>query len=66
MQLSYYYIDCIPQSAFAPLEIKSEVDEFIGKDRVQGLELLCAIAMGYPDHTPPQPPRHTEDRITWL
>src|SRR6185369_8180316 len=32
----------------APLEIKNEVDEFIGKDRVQGLELLCGITMGWP------------------
>jgi nitroreductase len=55
----------------APLEIKKEVDEFLGvtnrEDYKQGeLELLCAIVMGYPDHNPPKAPRQLEDRIHWL
>jgi nitroreductase len=50
----------------APLEIKSEVDEFIGKEKVAGLELLCAITLGWPDHTPPAAPRVMTERITWL
>ncbi|MDZ4677032.1 MAG: nitroreductase family protein [Oligoflexia bacterium] len=50
----------------APLEIKEEVDAFIGKENVQGLELLCGIVMGYPDHTPPAAPRQIEGRINWL
>ncbi len=55
----------------APLEIKSDVDQFLEvtsrKDFKNGqLELLCAITMGYPDHVPPKPPRQTEDRIHFL
>lgn len=50
----------------APLEIKDEVNSFLGLDKVEGLELLCAIAMGYPDHAPPAAPRQFESRITWL
>lgn len=55
----------------APLEIKKEVDEFLGvtnrEDYKKGeLELLCGIALGYPDHNPPKAPRQTEDRIHWL
>jgi nitroreductase len=50
----------------APLEIRDEVDAFIGKEKVEGLELLCAITMGWPDHKPPAAPRQMEDRINWL
>ncbi len=55
----------------APLEIKNEVDEFLGitnrDDYKNGqLELLCAIVLGYPDHQPPKAPRQTEGRVTWL
>jgi nitroreductase len=50
----------------APLEIKDEVDVFIGKERVAGLELLCGITLGWPDHKPPAAPRQTEGRITWI
>ncbi len=55
----------------APLEIKKEVDEFLGvtnrEDYKKGeLELLCGIALGYPDHNPPKAPRQIEDRIHWL
>jgi len=55
----------------APLEIKNEVDDFLGvskrPDYREGkLELLCAVVMGYPDHNPPKAPRQTEDRIHWL
>ena len=55
----------------APLEIKTEVDEFLGvtalDDYKNGqLELLCALVVGYPDHTPPQAPRQTQGRVTWL
>ena len=50
----------------APLEIKSEVDAFLGKENVEGLELLCGITMGWPDHAPPAAPRQTEGRITWI
>lgn len=55
----------------APLEIKNEVDEFLGVTNLPEyksgeLELLCAIAIGYADHEPPKPPRQTENRITWL
>ncbi len=55
----------------APLEIQREVDQFLGVDQLekykQGeLELLCAVAIGYPDHNPPKAPRQIEGRITWL
>jgi nitroreductase len=50
----------------APLEIKEEVDAFLGKDKVEGLELLCGIVMGYPDHAPPAAPRQVDERITWI
>jgi nitroreductase len=50
----------------APLEIKSEVDEFVGKEKIGTFELLCAITLGWPDHSPPAAPRQTEGRITWL
>lgn len=55
----------------APLEIKDEVDQFLGiterEDYREGqLELLCAIAIGYPDHEPPKAPRLTQGRITYL
>jgi len=55
----------------APLEIKGEVDEFLGvknlpENKNAELELLCAIVMGYPDHNPPKAPRQTEGRVIWL
>ena len=55
----------------APLEIKSEVDEFLQITNLEEyrngqLELLCAVVIGYPDHKPPKAPRKTEGRITWL
>ena len=60
----------------APLEIKDEVNDFlqksldassisslkIGKD----IELLCGIAIGYPDHNPPKVPRQLNDRVHWI
>jgi nitroreductase len=50
----------------APLELKDEVDKFLGAENVAGLELLCGIAMGWPDHAPPAAPRQIESRTTWL
>lgn len=55
----------------APLEIKAEVDQFLGVDKLPEyqrgeLELLCGIVLGYPDHQPPKAPRQTEGRVTWL
>ncbi|MFZ3229570.1 MAG: nitroreductase family protein [Pseudobdellovibrio sp.] len=55
----------------APLELKKEVDEFLGVTNDElykkgELELLCAVVLGYPDHKPPKAPRKTEDRVTWL
>lgn len=55
----------------APLEIKQEVDQFLGVTELPEyqngtLELLCAIAIGVPDHEPPKAPRKTEGRITFL
>ena len=55
----------------APLEIKSDVDKFLGVDQLESykngqLELLCAVVLGYSDHEPPKAPRQSENRITWL
>ncbi|MBX2996240.1 MAG: nitroreductase [Bdellovibrionaceae bacterium] len=55
----------------APLEIKSEVDAFLGVDQLPEykageLELLCGLVLGYPDHNPPKAPRQLENRITYL
>ncbi len=55
----------------APLEIKADVDAFLGvtqrEDYLAGnLELLCAVVIGYPDHQPPKAPRILEDRIHFL
>lgn len=55
----------------APLEIKSEVDRFLGIDQWPTykngeLELLCAVVLGWPDHEPPKAPRQLEGRVTWL
>lgn len=55
----------------APLEIKDEVDKFLGVDqlpeyKIGDLQLLCAVSIGFPDHEPPKPPRQTAGRVTWL
>jgi len=55
----------------APLEIKKEVDEFLGLTALPEylggrLELLCAVVLGVPDHDPPKAPRQMENRIHWL
>lgn len=55
----------------APLEIKAEVDKFLGVDQLPEykageLELLCAMVCGYPAHSPPKAPRQLEGRITYL
>lgn len=55
----------------APLEIKTEVDQFLGvtelEDYKKGeLELLCAVVLGYPDHQPPKAKRQLDQRITFL
>lgn len=55
----------------APLEIREEVDRFLGVDQLPEykagqLELLCGVVLGFPDHEPPKAARQTEGRITWL
>lgn len=55
----------------APLEIKKDVDAFLGVDQLPEykageLELLCGLVLGYPDHEPPKAPRQLEGRVTWL
>lgn len=55
----------------APLEIKQEVDQFLGvtelpEYKAGELELLCGLVLGYPDHEPPKASRQLEDRITWI
>ncbi len=49
----------------SPLEVKEEVDAFLGVDPNE-LELICGITLGYPDHAPPAAPRQTDNRVTWL
>lgn len=55
----------------APLEIKNEVDQFLGvtelpEYKAGELELLCAVVLGYPDHEPPKAKRQLEGRVTYL
>lgn len=55
----------------APLEIESEVNAFLGIDKIEvkegaKLQLLCGVVLGYPDHEPPKAPRQTVERVTWL
>lgn len=55
----------------APLEIKDDVDKFLGVDQHSDyksghLELLCGVVLGWPDHDPPKAPRQLEDRIQFL
>ncbi len=55
----------------APLEIRQDVDRFLGVDQLPEykkgeLELLCAMVLGYPDHKPPKAPRQNENRVTWI
>jgi nitroreductase len=56
----------------APLEIKDEVNDFLQKSVDPSLkigediELLCAIAVGFPDHNPPKAPRQLNGRVHWI
>lgn len=55
----------------APLEIKEDVDKFLGvtelpEYKAGELELLCCVVIGYPDHEPPKAPRQLNERFTWL
>ena len=55
----------------APLEIQKEVDRFLGVDQLDEykggqMELLCAVAIGYPDHNPPKASRQKESRVFWV
>lgn len=55
----------------APLEIESDVDAFVGADRLPEhqagkLKLLCGLALGIPDHEPPKAPRQSEGRVEWI
>lgn len=55
----------------APLELKEEVDQFLGitdlpEYKAGELELLCGVVLGYPDHTPPKAPRKLEGRVVWM
>ncbi len=55
----------------APLEIKSEVDQFLdiakySKEETGEMELLCALVVGWPDHDPPKAPRQTERRVRFI
>lgn len=55
----------------APLEIKEEVDRFVGVSALPeyqsgNLELLCSVVLGIPDHDPPKAPRQKENRVHYL
>lgn len=55
----------------APLEIKDDVDRFLNiseyrKSESCDMELLCALVLGYPDHSPPKAPRQTENRVRYI
>lgn len=48
----------------SPLEVKDEVDRFLGVDDTD-LQLICGVTLGYPDHEPPAASRQS-NRITWI
>lgn len=55
----------------APLEIKDDVDRFLGisdykKEESGDLELLCSVVLGWPDHSPPKAPRQRERRVRFI
>lgn len=55
----------------APLEIEREVNSFLGIESVEvpagaELKLLCAVALGYPDHEPPKAKRQIDGRVMWV
>ena len=55
----------------APLEIKNDVDEFLGiakSPEVQSgtMQLICGVVLGYPDHEPPKAKRQMDDRVSFL
>lgn len=55
----------------APLEIKDEVNEFLGIGNIKvpqgsSLDLLCAVVIGWPDHDPPKAIRQLDSRITFV
>lgn len=55
----------------APLEIKEDVDRFLGLEKLpeyqEGrLELLCGIVLGWPDHDPPKAARQFDGRVTYM
>ena len=55
----------------APLEIKSDIDAFLGVTNLPeyqagNLELLCGVVLGIPDHDPPKAPREVGGRIHYL
>ena len=55
----------------APLEIGQEISAFLGltdlpEYKSGQLELLCALVLGYPDHSPPKAQRQIEGRITFM
>lgn len=52
----------------APLEIKADVDKFLGVDQLPehksgNLELLCGVVIGWPAHDPPKAARLTDGRV---
>ena len=49
----------------ASLAIKEELAEFLGIGD-EDLQLVCAVVVGYPDHSPPGAQRQVEGRATWL
>jgi nitroreductase len=55
----------------APLEIKDEIDQFVGVTKLAEyqaghMQLLCAVVLGYPDHAPPKAARQKDKQIKFL
>lgn len=55
----------------APLEIKADVDKFLGVDQLPEhksgqLELLCGVVLGWPDHDPPKASRQVDGRLNFI
>lgn len=49
----------------SPLEIENDVRRLLGVDKKE-LKLVCGLTIGYPNHSPPAPPRQRDGRIVYL
>jgi nitroreductase len=46
----------------SPLEVEADIRQFLGVNRADW-KLVCGLTIGYPNHSPPAPPRQMEGRV---